>query len=306
MREELIALLEKAFETGIITSPIQSQIDAIKKKINLPDAEYQQIEDQIRLDAYVRKVKERESKGITFMGDLRKQYKITEDDKILIQEKLKSEPKKSPPAKIPEPEAAPHSDTVKKSETPKQRELTHTPEPPKKQDSTAGIDSDVMKRSELLKQHAQMPEPASAKKTEPLKKPTPSVPREPSPPAANSPVILVADDNDAQLFIMKKIIETNGYTCITTDSPEAAVRIVSEKKPAIIFCDVNFGIGKPTGMDVYTNLRTKNIPIPFILVSAFFQREFKEQAKRIGITDYLTKPVDEDHLIATIKKYLAR
>jgi len=287
MREELIALLNEAFDTGIITTTMQSQIDAVKKSLKISDAEYQQIEDDIRIDTYIRKVKERERKGVTFMGDLRKQYKITEDDKIIIQEKFNAEPKK--PA--PKPQEQPKKSTApaKKTEAPKPAEQ------PKR--------ADVMDRSELLKQHApglpkeeELP-PAPAKKTEPPKK-------QELPAEITGPLILVADDNETQLFLTRKTLEENNYQCVTADSPETAVRIIAEKQPALVLCDINFGIGKPTGLDVFTNTRTKKFMMPFILVSAFIQKEFKEHAKRIGVTEYITKPTEPEELIAVIKKYL--
>jgi CheY-like chemotaxis protein len=297
MREELITLLNEAFEAGIITSTMQSQIDAVKKSMKLSDAEYQLIEDDIRIEAYIRKVKERERKGVTFMGDLRKQYKITDDDRVIIQQKFDALPKK-PAAKAPE--LPKPSAPAKKSDAPKQ--------------------SDVLSRSEQLKQHApglpaeEDPAPApvkkqeTARKTEPAKKqetakkPEAPKPAEPSP--AAGPLILVADDNETQLFLTRKILEEHHYECVTADSPETAVRIIAEKQPALVLCDINFGIGKPTGMDVFTNTRTKKFTMPFILVSAFIQKEFKDHAKRIGVTEYITKPTEPEELIAIIKKYL--
>jgi CheY-like chemotaxis protein len=303
MREELISLLEEAFDAGIITSSIQSQIDALKKNLKLNDAEYLQIEDQIRIDAYIHKVKEREKKGVTFMGDLRKQYKITEEDKIVIQEKLKAEPKKSmTETKMRE--------SVKPSEAPKKQEQIKQPEPSKKQEPSK--QSDVMQRSDLLKQHAQMTGTESTitqtvpkkqetpKKTEPIKQP------ESAKSSGEPPLILVADDNETQLFLTKKALEENGYTCITTDTPESAVRIITEKNPDLVLCDINFGIGKPTGLDVFTNIRVKKIMVPFVIVSAFIQKEFKDHGKRIGVTDYITKPTDYEDLIAIVKKYIVQ
>jgi len=280
MREELILLLEEAFEAGIITSTTQSQIDAIKKNMNLSDADYQQIEDQIRLDAYVKKIKEREKKGITFMGDLRKQYKITEDDKPLIQERLKTVAKKASVPKQPEPskQSAPAATPI----TPPQVEATKKSEPVKQREQTTPI-----KKSEPPKKQ-EVPKKGESKKTD----------------DGTWPLVLVADDNETQLFLTKSILEENNYACVTADSPEIAVRIISEKQPALVICDVNFGIGRPTGLDVYTNIRTKNIQVPFIIMSAFIQKEFKDHAKRIGITEYITKPADPAQLIAVIKKYI--
>ena len=118
------------------------------------------------------------------------------------------------------------------------------------------------------------------------------------------PLILVADDNASFLLFAKKIIEAGGFDCITTDSPHIALRIVSEKHPSVVFCDINFGIGKNTALDVFNNIRGKNIDVPFIIVSAFIQNEFSDRAKKAGINDYLIKPLEAKELIAAIKKYI--
>ena len=315
MREELISLLEESFEAGIITSTAQSQIDTLKKKLKLTGTEYQQIEDEIRIDAYIHKVKEREKKGVTFMGDLRKQYKITEDEKIIIQEKLKGESKNDSPI-IKSPEEEKPSDSLKKQERVKQPDALKKAELPAEQSvqkkAEAPKQSDVMKRSELLKQHNQMPETESVnsqpaqKKQETPKKAEPAKHQGPAKKSAEPPLILVADDNETQLFLTKSALEENGYTCITTDTPESAVKIISEKNPDLVLCDINFGIGKPTGLDVFTNIRTKQIMVPFVIVSAFIQKEFKDHGKRIGVTDYITKPTDYEDLVAIVKKYIVQ
>lgn len=332
MREELISLLEDAYESGFITSTVQSQIDAIKKNIKLSEPEYLQIENQIRLDAYIRKVQEREKKGVTFMGDLRKQYKITEDDKLIIQEKLKSAsvktstskhaesqkqskkqaaPSETPPAqktetkKQSEPSVPVEKEKI--SDPPKKQEAVKKTETAKKQGAAIPSESDVMKRSELLKEHGQKSEDSTEVKQETVKKQEMPKPQDPTKKEIGSkPLVLVADDNETQLFLTRSILEENNYACVTADTPELAVRIITEKLPALVLCDVNFGIGKPTGFDVFTNIRTKNIKVPFVIMSAFIQKEFKDHAKRIGVTDYITKPAEPKDLVEAIRKYLVR
>lgn len=249
MIEELIKLLKEAYEAGIVTSSIQAKIDSIKKNIKLSDAEYNSIEDRIRIEAYIQKVKGREKKGETFVGDLRKQYKITEEDKDIIREKLNSEYKHAPvilpskpslPAKEKEQSMAPI--TVK---TPPSKEI--------KQDK---------------------------------------------------PVVLVADDNEPFLLLLSTITRNHGYECITTSSPDTAIQTIMEKKPSIVLCDINFGIGKKTGMDVFTTIRKMESTVPFIIISAFIQKEFKKLADKVGITDYITKPIDPDQVLSTIQKYI--
>lgn len=277
MREELVSLLTEAFEAGIITSTVHTQVEALVQKMGMSESDYRVIEDEIRINAYIKKVKEREAKGITFMGDLRKQYHITEDDKPVIQEKLAA-------AKKPA--------TVKQSSPPKQQSVPVKSEP-----------SDVMSRSENLKRQPGMPSEESGKKPAAQEKKAASKKTEPAAPAGKT-LIAVADDNETQLFLTRSVLEENGYACATADTPEGAVKMITEQQPALVICDVNFGIGKATGMDIFTNIRTKGHRMPFIIMSAFIQKEFKDHAKRIGVTEYITKPTEPEELIAVVKKHL--
>ena len=271
MREELISLLTEAFEAGIITSTVHTQVEALVHKLGMTEAEYRTIEDEIRINAYIKKVKEREAKGITFMGDLRKQYHITEEDKPVIQEKLAA--------------AAKRPSAVKQQSVPSKT-----------------APSDVMSRSEDLKRQPSTPSEESGKKPAAEKKAA-SKKTESAAPSGKA-LIAVADDNETQLFLTRSVLEENGYACATADTPEGAVKMITEQRPALVICDVNFGIGKATGMDIFTNIRTKGHRMPFIIMSAFIQREFKEHAKRIGVTEYITKPTEPEELIAVVKKYL--
>ncbi len=252
MREELIKLLEEAYESGIITSGVQSQIDDLRTKIKLSDAEYHKIEDRIRVEAFLHKVKGRKKKGETFIGDLRKQYKITDEDNALIEEELTRE--------------APANSAEALS-------ITEKPIVPAK------TKADAVKSSGM-----QMPQSPPVKRGKPL--------------------VLVADDNESFLLLLSTIITKQGYECITTTSPETTIRIIMEKQPSLVLCDINFGIGKTTGLDVFMNIRQKNNNVPFIIISAFIQKEFKRQADKIGITGYIAKPIDKDQVLETIKKYI--
>lgn len=271
MREELIALLTEAFDAGIITSTVHTQVEALVHSLGMTESEYRVIEDEIRLNAYIKKIREREAKGITFMGDLRKQYHITEEDKPVIQAKLAAATKK-PAAE--------------------------------KQTAPAKTGSaDVLSRSEDLKKRAPGPAEESGKKQSAAEKKSSSKKTEASSPAGKI-LVAVADDNETQLFLTRSVLEENGFACVTADSPEGTVKMITEQRPALVICDVNFGIGKATGMDIFTNIRTKGHRMPFIIMSAFMQKEFKDHAKRIGVTEYITKPTDPAELIAVVKKYL--
>lgn len=120
--------------------------------------------------------------------------------------------------------------------------------------------------------------------------------------AAAVPLVLVADDNETYLKYIKRLVEAKGFECITTNSPTTTVQIAKEKHPSVILCDVNFGIGKMTGMEVFTEIRSKNIDAKFVLITAILQKETKDRAQKLGISDYMTKPVDPEQVIAILNK----
>ncbi len=245
MSKELITILQKAYNDGIITSIIQKEIEQVKESLKMSDAEFQSIDDNVRVATYLKKIKERAEKGDTFTGDLRKQYKITDDDKEII------ESQKAVAAK-----------------------LAAKPAPPKVVVETKPV--------------TPSPAPNTAADTKPSE--------------STGPLVLVADDNQIHLTLTKKLLEKHNYTCITADSPETAMQLILEKTPGIILCDINFGIGKQSGLDMFYEMKSKKIKIPFIILSAYFQKEFTEYARQIGVSDYLTKPFDPDTLLAAIKK----
>ncbi len=248
MNDELISLLKKAYDDGIITSIIQKKILKAKEDLHLSDAEFTQLDDQIRLETYKRKVEERKEQGVFYVGDLTKQYKITEEEKIALQAKKDTEP------------------------IPVQRPVSHQ--------APQAIPQPVPQQTQSL----------------------PSI--EHSTPSHTGAVAVIVDDNPNHSAHIKKILEGDGFICHTADSPEAAYKLALQVKPVIIFSDFNFGIGKRTGLDFFHELKSKKMIIPFIIITAYFQREFVDYALGVGVTDYLTKPVAPEVLLSTVKEHL--
>jgi CheY-like chemotaxis protein len=58
------------------------------------------------------------------------------------------------------------------------------------------------------------------------------------------------------------------------------------------------------GYEATKIIREKDKAIPIIAQTAYAQKENRERAKRIGINDFITKPINKDNLIRIIIKNL--
>lgn len=80
------------------------------------------------------------------------------------------------------------------------------------------------------------------------------------------------------------------------DSVEAAVKLINDKKPDLVFLDINLGDG--SGFNVLEKTTFKNFKT--IFVTAYDQYAIK--AFKVSALDFLLKPVDLDELAEAIKK----
>ena len=55
-------------------------------------------------------------------------------------------------------------------------------------------------------------------------------------------------------------------------------------------------------LNLKEDVRLKDIPIVVMSADAFTNQQ--EKVKNMGVHDYITKPINKDYLILTLKKYL--
>ncbi len=117
--------------------------------------------------------------------------------------------------------------------------------------------------------------------------------------------VMVVDDEVELLKIVKlNLEEANKYDVMTLSNAKDIIFHVHAFKPDIILLDLLMpGIG---GIEVCEILNNDPVGrrIPIIIVSALDKEQDKLKAYKLGVVDYVTKPVGKDSLIATIEKVL--
>jgi CheY-like chemotaxis protein len=115
--------------------------------------------------------------------------------------------------------------------------------------------------------------------------------------------IMVIDDEESFALMLKMRIEASGdYEVTVSSDAKNIIKHIHEIRPDVILLDLLMpGIG---GLDIGDMLNHDPIglTIPVIVVSGLDKPTDKLKAYKLGISDYLVKPVDDLKLIKAIEK----
>ena len=118
------------------------------------------------------------------------------------------------------------------------------------------------------------------------------------------PLILIVDDNPANLDILQARLTANNYEIITATDGEAGLAMAREKQPDLILLDIM--MPKMDGIEVCQRLKADPaLPfMPIVMVTAKADSKDVVAGLEAGGDEYLTKPVDHSALIARVKSML--
>ena len=116
--------------------------------------------------------------------------------------------------------------------------------------------------------------------------------------------ILIVDDSPTEMFRFKEILAKHGFEVIEATNGADGITLAQAELPDLVLMDVVMpGVnGFQATRQIARGAATKHIPI--VIVSTKDQENDRVWGKRQGACDYLTKPIDENQLISTIKQHL--
>lgn len=117
-------------------------------------------------------------------------------------------------------------------------------------------------------------------------------------------ILVVEDEKEIQSLIVEEF-EDEGYEVKTADNGKLALDCIEEFKPNIIVSDITMPI--LNGHELLVQFRNK-FPhmrsVPFIFLSALADRRHILEGKKLGVDDYITKPIDFEMLLVTVQTRL--
>ncbi|PET69880.1 DNA-binding response regulator [Bacillus sp. AFS001701] len=116
--------------------------------------------------------------------------------------------------------------------------------------------------------------------------------------------ILVVDDEEHILTLIKFNLEQAGFQVVTATDGEEGLQKAVEEKPELIVLDLM--LPKKDGMEVCKELRLQRNTTPILMVTAKDDEFDKVLGLELGADDYMTKPFSPREVVARVKAILRR
>ena len=124
--------------------------------------------------------------------------------------------------------------------------------------------------------------------------------------ADNPKRILIVEDNEIDVRLLKDILETRGYNILQTKEGLEAIDLAVVNLPDLILMDIQ--LPDMSGLEVTRRLRgdERSRRIPIIAVTAFAMGWHEREALDSGCDAYLSKPITILGFLRTVESFLSR
>jgi DNA-binding NtrC family response regulator len=115
--------------------------------------------------------------------------------------------------------------------------------------------------------------------------------------------ILVVDDEEGILLSIDTILQLAGIdNVLTCADSRQVISIVRQRTPSVVLLDLN--MPHVDGEAILDQLTGRHPEIPIIIITGRIDAETAVNCMKTGAFDYIVKPVDENRLLASVRKSL--
>ncbi|MBU1140005.1 MAG: response regulator [Proteobacteria bacterium] len=116
--------------------------------------------------------------------------------------------------------------------------------------------------------------------------------------------LLIIEDNEQNLYMMRFLLEKNGFIIIGAENGRKGVEIALSCKPLAILLDIQ--LPEMDGYAVAAELKKHSEldKVPIIAVTSYAMVGDRENILAAGATGYIEKPINPETFVAEIIEYL--
>jgi DNA-binding response OmpR family regulator len=114
--------------------------------------------------------------------------------------------------------------------------------------------------------------------------------------------ILVIDDEQELLAMMKVMLEEKGYQVFCAANGPEGIRINEQENPDLIILDLN--MPGMNGIETLLNIRATDANVRVIILTGFGSSDSIRNTAGLNVSEYLSKPFENDALLQVVKNNL--
>ena len=118
------------------------------------------------------------------------------------------------------------------------------------------------------------------------------------------PLVLVAEDDNKTLRLVGQVIQRGGYRAVLASNGVGAVKLLKRARPDLIILDLR--MPRMDGFQLLELLKKyeTSASIPVVVLSGSSSLFDIDRALRLGISDYLVKPISPRKLLQKVQELL--
>jgi two-component system response regulator AtoC len=112
--------------------------------------------------------------------------------------------------------------------------------------------------------------------------------------------ILVLDDESLVRTVTSEFLREKGYSVLAVSSSRQARSALENESFDLVLSDIR--LEEEDGLDFFSEVRERYPDLPLMLMTGFGSLESALQAIRLGVFEYLLKPIDPDYLTEAVER----
>src|SRR5947209_1401255 len=118
--------------------------------------------------------------------------------------------------------------------------------------------------------------------------------------SAKVPRLLIVDDDPGQRSLLDSFLKSQGFETVPVEPGEQALQVLRDQDISMMISDVR--MPGWSGLETLRRARKEHATLPVLLVTAYADIREAVGAMRDGAVNYLSKPIDLDELLTTVRQ----
>ena len=123
------------------------------------------------------------------------------------------------------------------------------------------------------------------------------------------PNVLIADDQHTVLEALRMLLKTEGYRTELVSSPGSLLKAIESHDFDVVLLDLNYTLDTTSGhegLELLSRIQALDENLPLVVMTAWGSMDLAVEAMRRGASDFIQKPWDNQQVLHTLRRQIAR